>query len=337
MVGHRVLLAGTALVALALGLLAQKGDDPVSTWAERLLDDGRPARLESLEGNDCIRCHTAIGEEWRESMHALAWEDPHYRKELKSIRRKKSCWGCHVPEPLDAQGWTQKPAPRADSRHLGIDCVACHLAADGVTMLGPDGIATDAHPTQQSKLFDHDADNTICVTCHATTIGPVIGVAKDFVDTDQTMLGLSCVGCHMPAIERAIANDDAGTEYPIRKGRSHRIMTPRDPLFLRKAFLFRVKVEDGRTVLSIENNCGHRVPGLLERKLHFRAKVLDESGKQVAAGELTIDNRAYLPVEENLDLVVEGTGATLELVGLHEAPGVERPVTFLERTFTLGR
>jgi hypothetical protein len=328
---HRALFAGAAVLVLTLGLLAQKGDES----APELIDDGRPARLETLDGNDCLECHATIGLEWRESMHALAWEDPHYQKELKGIRRKKSCYGCHVPKPMDAQDWTQKPEPRAESRHLGVDCVACHLAADGETILGPDGFETDAHPTRKSELFDHDASNTICIACHATTIGPLIGIAKDFVETEQTDLGLSCVGCHMPQIKRASANDDAGTEYPVRAGRNHRLMTPRDPLFLRKAFVFRAAEKDGRTVLTIENACGHRVPGLLERKIHFRAKVVDDGGKEVATGELTIDNRAYLAVDDLLELAIEGTGATLELVGTHEAPGVTRPVQFLERAFDI--
>ena len=160
------------------------------------------------------------------------------------------------------------------------------------------------------------------------------GIAQDFVETEQTELGLSCIGCHMPPIQQRTANDPAGErEYPLRRSRSHRIRTPRDPAFLRTAFRLGAERREGSTVLTVENQCGHRVPGLVGRKLTFRARLLDAAGEVVAEVDHTFDNRAYLPVEDVFELVLEGVGATLELEGLHEAPGIRPPVSFLQRSF----
>jgi len=335
--------APLALLALAAG--PQEDGGTPAEWQARLVDTGRSARLDALEGDTCLACHREVGEEWRASMHALAWQDERYQHELKSIRRKKSCYGCHVPVALAAADRGARPEPREELRHLGVHCTSCHLAADGATVLGPRGLATDAHPSERSELFDHERGSALCVQCHDTTVGPVIGVAKDFVDTEQTELGLSCVGCHMPGLERPWANapdvaQGAGAEadsaWPARPARSHRLMTPRDPEFLAEAFLFRAKTDDGRTVLEIENQCGHRVPGLLERSITFRAKVRDAAGGAAGAAELVIDSRAFLPVEASLELEVEAEGATLELEGWHRAPGAREPVLFLERRFALG-
>ncbi|MCP3916054.1 MAG: hypothetical protein GY711_10900 [bacterium] len=336
-----VLAAFAAASLFVLGLAAsQDPAEPKGTdheaWLARTHSDGRLIRLEDTSGNDCIRCHEEVGEQWRHGTHASAWQDEHYQKELKGIRKKQKCWGCHVPQPLAAQGFPQRPEPRAENRHLGIDCVACHQDADGETILGPWGHRTDAHPTKKSELFDDQGDSAMCVACHATSIGPVIGIAKDFVDTDQPDLGLSCIGCHMPALEHRVANDPDGVkEYEVRRGRSHRLMTPRDPEFLRSAFRMKAKRADGKAVLTISNETGHRVPGLMKRALVFKIKLFDAGGKLVGEAEHTIDNRSYLPVEEELAISVEGEGTSLVVIGLHEAPGFKRPMEFLDRTFEL--
>jgi len=335
-----------ALFVVALGVLpfsvsfgrVSWGDELPDESIGRWIDDGREPQLADQSGNDCARCHQAIALEWSYSTHATAWQDERYQKELKGKRRPKSCWGCHIPEPLSLGDRSARPTPRAEKRHLGIDCVACHVDADGETILGPQGIATDAHPSRKSDLFSTDSESELCVQCHKTTIGPVIGIAKSFVDTAQYELGLSCVDCHMPSVKRAWANDpDTGEALPesIRKGRSHVLASPRDPVFLRRAFLLKASSDGDVTRLVIENQSGHRIPGLLERAFQFKATLLDADGKQVETGELVIDKRAYLPVEESVELVIEGTGATLELEAFHVAPGLKRPVSFWEKSFEL--
>ena len=103
------------------------------------------------------------------------------------------------------------------------------------------------------------------------TVGPVIGIAKSFVETDQQGLGLSCVGCHMPAVRRPWANADPASpdesgEFPVRSGKSHRLATPRDPEFLRRAFRRPPTAIEVRT-----RKLDGLLPGLIE---HLRIKDL---------------------------------------------------------------
>ncbi len=343
-------ILGVALVLTWLGAAlsgaqptGQEPTDRHAEWRGRLIDDGRSVALEDSSGNDCLRCHQAIGEEWRHSTHATAWQDEHYRKALKKIRRKQGCWGCHAPEPLAAAGWPQSPKVREADRHLGVTCTTCHLAADGETMLGPAGHDNPAHPSQADVRFDEAQSNELCISCHATTIGPVIGIAKDFVASDQAGLGSSCVDCHMGRVTRAWSEPwETGIEpSPERRGRSHRIKTPRDPKFLASAFLLEARGTEGGAELVLSNQTGHRVPGLVDRTIAFKVSLLDADGEELAKVERTFDTRAFLPVEEEVILELEasgsakGKGVQLRVRGLHSPPGAKDTQVFLERSYQL--
>ncbi|MFT4538799.1 MAG: hypothetical protein ACI841_003407 [Planctomycetota bacterium] len=311
-----------------------QASDPHQEWLSSLTDKGRTNYLENVEGLDCLKCHAEVGEEWRHSLHAIAWTDEHYQKSLTKVRRKNSCYGCHAPTDLAGTDLTKKPPVRSEQRHLGIHCASCHLDSDGVTILGPAGHATDAHPSRKSELFDSETSSKMCIACHETTIGPVIGIARDFEDTEQQDLGLSCVGCHMPGLRRSWANDEDGTPGPVRKSHSHRLETPRDPVFLRSAFLLSAKRDGEATVFRIENQIGHRVPGLKERKIQFDIELFDAVGDSVATAEHVIDHRAYLPVEESFEMRLEAVGSRLMMKATHTTPALSRGVVFWEREFT---
>ena len=167
----------------------------------------------------------------------------------------------------------------------------------------------------------------------------MIGIAKDFVETEQAELDLSCVGCHMPGLRGPIANDPPGeaseTRYPVRQRRNHRLMTPRDPQFLASAFRLEARMQDGRPVLVIENTTGHRVPGLTRRKLTFEARVIDDAGDVVAEARQVFDHKTFLPVEGIFELTLDEPGKVLEVEGHHEVEGMRRPMTFLKRSLSL--
>ena len=302
---------------------------PHADWQARLARDGRTVQLADMSGLECAACHRTVAEEWRLSTHATAWQDEHYQRELRSTRKKDRCHGCQAPPPMIAAGLPSHPEAREGHRHLGVECSSCHLDVDGETVLGPYGVETEAHPTARSDLFTGD-DSALCISCHSTTIGPVIGVAQDFVDTKQAELGLSCIGCHMPGLRGPIANDDAGTEYPTRRRRSHRLNTPRDPVFLATAFGLSAELRAGRAVLSIENLAGHRVPGTTRRELTFRVQVIDRHGDVVDEHEHLIDHRRFLPVEETVEVELAEGGVKLRVRGLHETDGMRRPQEFMD-------
>ena len=331
-------LAYLALSPLALLTLPQDGWElDLSTPAPVDADLSGP--LEGFKQHACAECHATIAAEWAQTLHAQAWVDPRYKKGLKGKRRKKSCYGCHVPEPLHlAAEFGRKPAPRADegSRHFGIDCKSCHLGPEE-TVLGPWGEETDAHASTKSEHFVGTGSNELCITCHRTNIGPVIGVARDFEEADLGARGMSCVGCHMAPVERPAAIDSEGRPTRVRTGRSHLLQTPRDPEFLAQAFALEARDEAGTTVITIRNRAGHRLPGLMGRSICFHVPLLGGSERDFTMKELWIDDTAYLPVEGTVEMRIEGARDNVVIQGTHNGPHLDDPQVFLERELPVRR
>lgn len=320
-------LAG--LLSLSL-VAAQAGSRPELDWQlERpapVLAEGEPAALDRAEELSCNECHAAIVAEWAGTQHALAWVDPSYQEEMQDHRRPESCHGCHAPVPVHDEALGGRPDPRpegiegVEERHFGISCDSCHLAPDGA-MLGPRGLSGgDAHASRASETMTGAGSNQLCITCHATNIGPVIGIAKDFVESKQEDRGRSCVECHLAPVER----EDGTTT------RSHLLQTPRDPAFLRRAFEVSVAPRGSNTVVTITNVTGHRVPGLIGRDLVFEASLLDAAGGVVARLERKLNTRTYLPVDSAVELELAGKGPVVALTGVHYDPRLERDVPFLD-------
>jgi RNase P subunit RPR2 len=282
---------------------------------------------------DCSRCHETIAKEWASTRHAQAWNEEVYQEELATIKRQSKCTSCHAPQPLLVNGIEERVTVRDNDRHLGIDCRSCHLGADG-SIHGPWGAPTEAHKSTKSKLFDATGSNELCLSCHSRSVGPVIGIGRDFDDAELSDRGFSCVGCHMAPVERPIANQD-GLE--ARLGRSHLLQTPRDPAFLRQAFAIEVERIEGGARLEISNRAGHRVPGLNDRFLIFELDLQDASGASIARDEVEISRSEPLGVAESIVVDLAGVGAASLLIrGVHEAESITEDVVFLEQRFPLG-
>ncbi|HTF91193.1 MAG TPA: multiheme c-type cytochrome [Planctomycetota bacterium] len=344
-----LLLAGLMLATVSTALALQEGGKAPKPAQTKVLvletpkpvPDGRIAKLEHLETYSCAQCHTEVADEWAATTHGLAWVDPIYREEIGGKARPEACHGCHIPKPLHLGQLGAKPEARADTKEdpweHGVSCETCHLGPEG-KILGPWGHATSAHASQRADSMVDAGSTALCLSCHRINIGPVIGVAKDFESSNQAARGRSCVGCHWASVERSWANAPAGnstavaagSEAPPQKGRSHATQTPRDPAFLRQAFEVSLKIEAGKSVVTIRNAIAHRVPGLIGRSLEFTASVLDANGKVVAEKKQVFDARAHLPVDQSVDLVLDGVGAQVRLVGMHHDPRLEKPVQFLD-------
>ncbi|MEO2094741.1 MAG: multiheme c-type cytochrome [bacterium] len=282
----------------------------------------------------CAQCHEEIAREWSLSLHALAWLDEIFLDELSSVRRKKNCYGCHAPLPMLGKDWKLRPEVRPMWRDHGVDCRACHLGPDGA-IHGPFGAPSNGHASVRDEIFSPAGSNELCISCHRVSIGPVIGIARDFEDQALASRGLSCVGCHMAPVERSMAIDDiTGEPLPPRKGRSHLLQTPRDPHFLAQAFRLAVERTSGGALFSIHNRAGHRIPGIENRRLVFEVELLDERGKVLVEGQLLVTRREFLPFDSHRSLALEAPSKTkathLRLHATHDAPAYKRPVLFLE-------
>jgi len=322
-------IASAAVILLSIAARSATDEKPWELAAPAPAIQLRPAKLDKLEGENCGKCHADVVAEWVGTAHAISWLDQDYREALKEKSRPQTCHGCHVPKPLLADGLAARAEARSDLQDLGIACTSCHLASDG-TVLGPAGRAGSGHASRASDFMTEKASSALCSVCHATNIGPVVGIAKDFDSSKQAERGRSCIGCHMQVVERKPAQG-APEGAAAYKGRSHAIQTPRDPAFLARAFEITLAIEGKSSVVTIANRAGHRVPGLIGREVVFQAEVLDEGGKKLASGELAFDAQRYLPVDQSAQMKLGATGKKVRIVGLHRDPRADAPVRFLER------
>ena len=316
------------LACLLIVTSAAKQEPPWELSHPAPAGTGKTAILDRLDEISCGECHARVVAEWAGTTHALAWVDEHYQRELEQRRKPQACHGCHVPELLHGERFGQRPRPRAEALHFGVSCESCHTAPDG-TQLGPRGLATDAHPTRASETMIGAGSNALCAACHSTDIGPVVGLAKDFERSRVAAEGGSCVACHMAPLGPETATEG-------RLVRSHALQTPRDPAFLRRAFRLTARTSGDLTVLSIENRAGHRVPGLVGRDLVFTAEVLDAGGDGIGQGELVINTRAHLPVDEAIELAIEARGPSLRVTAVHHDPVSGLAIPFLDERLELG-
>jgi len=306
--------------------------------------DARGVPLEGLDRITCNRCHADVVAEWATTLHGRAWVDEPYREELAEVRRQESCHNCHIPEPLHLQlgadgAIPQKPKPRDATlrdvpipdvdAHFGVSCESCHRGPDD-SILGPHGAPTEAHKSLKHASFLPESKSALCIACHATTVGPVIGIAKDFVDTDQAAKGRSCVGCHMAPVERPPAHEEGKPALPARAGRSHALQTPRDPGFLARAFDLAVERRGDKVVLRIANACGHRIPGRIGRVIRLDAQLLDAAGGLVAKGTHAIETKRSLAADATVEIELAGAGTHVRVLGTHEAPALPDEVGFLD-------
>ena len=328
-------------IALALWLLAgfglQELDPPLEV--PRPIDGDERVHVGDLQALDCARCHAEVAAEWADTLHAFAWNDSFYQEELEGRRKPQSCHGCHIPQPVHVTGLDSKPVPRDSDLHLGVSCEACHRGPEG-EILGPRGTPTDAHPSRAAETFIGAGTDALCSSCHATFIGPVLGLARDFAGSAAAAAGASCVGCHMAPVERSFAttpgSDGAPDQVaPLRRGRSHSLQTPRDPAFLARAFSLAAAREGQQTVLTLSNQAGHRVPGLIGRELTFEVTLLDAAGGELERQELVIDASAPLTSEAPLRVTFAQPGASVRIHALHSDPRLLHPVPFLERTLAV--
>lgn len=293
MIGLRALAAGALLGGLVSLLLAStKGTDGAGAQDPAKRPDPDSAA-------SCGQCHTEFYEEWKHAAHAKAWTDPIYQKSLEGKKRPRVCHACHIPQEVLARAG-RKPKTRKKLLHEGVNCVACHRLGD--TIHGPFGAETDAHPSVKDPTFTSGNVVALCSSCHATKIGPVLPVARDYKRSGFfEKKKKSCVDCHMPKVERHLAVSMV-TGKPVgekRMTRRHRVLGPRDAEFCAKAFDLHVRKDGADVVLTIGNEAGHRVPGLKLRQFPVRVVQIGAKDAELDRAEIVIDHENPLKVLES--------------------------------------
>jgi hypothetical protein len=165
-------------------------------------DDGGPDRPVLHPSDACAKCHTAISQDWKSSMHAHSISSPVMIAQtnqvfaadlIKEEGLKQFCTSCHSPlASLFAQSGTlpfvgTKPNATTAALGEGIGCVTCHsyrgnpkdskaVLTDfqqdfgvGKNYFGPfDDPAPNGgfHQASISPLYDSTGGEYLCLNCH---------------------------------------------------------------------------------------------------------------------------------------------------------------------------
>ncbi len=260
-----------------------------------------PEGIDSLRAESCGTCHREIYEEWKTSIHSRAYEDPFFQAYWKKDRNIWVCLNCHTP--LENQQPTlikeiprgrvekaiQVPNPHYDPEYQkeAITCAACHVR-EGVIM-GPFDDSVAPHPTKFDPSF---RTTQICYRCHNVVSGPAqlyrVGPCGTYAEYEGKFFmqerGMICQSCHMPEVERPVANGG-----PIRQGRRHLWRGGHDPEMIKRAVAVQVKTdpvtpkagEQVRFTLTLINaGAGHKIPtGDPDRHFTVEFSVQDQQGK----------------------------------------------------------
>lgn len=278
----------------------------VSSAFERPIDTAAaPAALGKLRADECGVCHPAELAEWKTSIHSRAWTEAYFQVDFRFDGNQQICKNCHIPLDRqqehrvlgfrDADKWEPilAPNPAFDPvlQHEGVTCAACHLREGKI--LGSSR-ARGESPHAVEALAD---PNEICVGCHVVQGErwdtfyriPPCGTTAEIAAGKGEWKGrsgeyavpkvgeLGCVQCHMPLVERPIA--EGGTPRPARQ---HLWRGGHDPATVRSALAasFSEPAASGneRSVEFTLTNVGadHFLPtGTPDRHLTVRLRALD--------------------------------------------------------------
>ncbi|MCB1166257.1 MAG: cytochrome C554 and C-prime, partial [Leptospiraceae bacterium] len=184
--------------------------------------------------SDCGHCHQDHYREWSGSTHAHALSDLQFQSELsKPTSPQWLCLNCHIPvgnqrkEIVESvmDGDLLQPIARENPsfdekmREEGVTCATCHLRqVQGKTVVvGPLGTGKAPHPV----VVDPQGLRNRCLDCHNVTYKVASSLVCFFNTGNElhssNLAAKACSDCHMPEVQRSIANKDG----PIRLSHRH--------------------------------------------------------------------------------------------------------------------
>lgn len=188
-------------------------------WEKPVPHQSIPAGLNSLSAKECGVCHSEIYQEWKESFHAIALQDPQFQGEWKRDGNLWVCLNCHTPlqdqqefiilgkEDGDYYKPVQKKNPDYDPelKEESITCAVCHVR-DGAVIGTIGGLAAPHAVKKDHELLSRQ----FCLTCHNVTDELTQTLVCSFQTGDEwesgpyPATGRDCISCHMPEVYRPL-------------------------------------------------------------------------------------------------------------------------------------
>jgi hypothetical protein len=227
---------------------------------------------QAMQMNQCQVCHADIHKEWGSTLHAFSWRDPIFRAIKANVSDSATkCDHCHAPESILITGIGKMPKLRTGERDSGINCITCHMDADGA-MHGPNGGNSPFHKTKANPAFK---EVDLCASCHGQPSVPEHDEVTEFKKGPGKM-GMTCHACHMPTEKRVAA---AGG--PSRIVGKHTWFGGFNEMQLKGAASVEAKVENGNVVVNVTNSSGHPIPAAPYRDIVVLVTATDATNKEV--------------------------------------------------------
>lgn len=187
-------------------------------WESPIPHQEIPKGLISISATSCGSCHQDIYNEWKQSTHAVAFQDLQFQAELKKDNLL-TCLNCHTPlqnqQEFIVKGFIngdyKTPLKEANPNFdkalqlESITCASCHVR-DG-HVIGTIGNTNAPHKTiKDVELLSQQ----LCVSCHNVVdeLNPVLvctfETGDEWANNWARKDGKSCISCHMPETERPL-------------------------------------------------------------------------------------------------------------------------------------
>jgi cytochrome c554/c'-like protein len=187
-------------------------------WEKAIPHQEIPFGLSSISAESCGTCHQEIYKEWKQSTHAVAFQDLQFQAEWKKDDIY-ACLNCHTPLQNQQEfivtglinGDYKTPLKEPNSRFdkelqlESITCATCHVR-DG-NIIGTIGTISAPHKTVKDLEF---LSEKLCISCHNVVdeLNPVLvctfETGDEWDNNWAKKSGKTCISCHMSETERPI-------------------------------------------------------------------------------------------------------------------------------------
>lgn len=198
-----------------------------------------------VDSSKCANCHAIMRSQWQTSMHAYAYTDPLYQKEVLLASEDTDghtdefCSRCHTP--VGVVGGEVPPidgSMASDIAIEGVNCDFCHTVlensdiGDGAYVSSPGDVKWGPRSDASASFHDSDYNELYtsadyCGMCHNVN-SPFANLTLDdtyttWSESSYAEEGVVCQDCHMtPGI----------TEFEAKPGRSASSSPKRDNIFI---------------------------------------------------------------------------------------------------------
>lgn len=295
-------------------------------WEKAVPHQIIPQGLASLKAEDCGKCHQEIYDEWKQSIHAVAFQDLQFQAEWKKDDIY-ACLNCHTPLQNQQEfivsgliGGDYKQPVQQSNPHFdktlqkeGITCATCHVR-DG-NVIGTIGNTNAPHKTIKDIEF---LSEKLCTDCHNVVdeLNDVLvctfETGDEWKNNWASKSGKTCISCHMPETDRPIvlgfgkrishSHHFAGSGIPKFYGMNAKGL---NGLEIRADSLkkeYSVGEELKYSLILKNNFAGHKVPtGDPERFFLIRFEIQDAEGNVLEEKQNRIGERwQWYPVAKQL-------------------------------------